>query len=112
MTVECAVGQTTRILLPERIRRHRGNPETEALVGLRVEAHKPKAILVVTPSKHPAQTRLELTLEDMSLTLVIRTASQGASGQVEFTLPSSAAAGPIAPSMNGVPASKRCGGGA
>jgi hypothetical protein len=91
LRLSCPVGRTTRVVLPEALRRMRA-PGQNAALDLSIERLRPEGVLLIKPNAHPLHAILEVLGESHSLRLLIESAPSG--DGAEFTL---AFANPSAP---------------
>ena len=69
VTIDCPALQTTRVILPERVTGYRGDPTSEALLGLYIET-RPRAVVSVQPKRHPLEARFRVDSITRRLVLV------------------------------------------
>lgn len=86
----CPVGQSTRIIFPEPLRRLKGRGIAREALGLTVAQASPHAILVVAPPTHPARGTIEFQGPTLELRLDLTTAerSEGDTGDVRIVVES------------------------
>jgi hypothetical protein len=88
VTIDCPARQTTRVVLPERVRGYRGDPTAEALLGLHIET-RPRAVISLQPKQHPLEARFRVDGITRRLLLVFRTVPDGKPREIRLSLASS-----------------------
>jgi len=88
VTIDCPALQTTRVVLPERVTGYRGDPTSEALLGLRIET-RPRAVISIQPKQHPLEARFRVDGLTRRLVLVFRTVPDGKPREIRLNLASS-----------------------
>jgi hypothetical protein len=83
--INCPTQQTTRVVLPERVTGYRGDPSSEALLGLHVQT-KPRAVISLQPKRYPSEGRFRVDGITRRLVLVFRTVPEGISREVRLRL--------------------------
>jgi hypothetical protein len=84
--VVCAVGKTTRIVLPEPLLGFKASAETKAALGLRPVAHAPQAVFEATPTAHPVKGAFEFKGRSIAVTVVLESAEKGEAQEVRLEL--------------------------
>ena len=88
VTIDCPAQQTTRVVLPERLTGYRGDPTSEALLGLHIET-RPRAVISLHPKQHPLEARFRVDGVTRRLVLVFRTLPAGKPRELRLSLASS-----------------------
>jgi hypothetical protein len=88
--IECPVGQVTRILFPEPLKRLKGLGSARAALGLRVERLTPTAVLAVEPLDHPAQGTIEFVGPTLQIRLDLTTVAEGRAEDLRLVPPQAA----------------------
>jgi len=88
VTIDCPARQTTRVVLPERVTGYRGDPTSEALLGLHIET-RPRAVISLRPKQHPLEARFRVDGITRRLLLVFRTVPDGGPREIRLSLASS-----------------------
>lgn len=83
--IDCPAHQTTRVVLPERVKGYRGDPGSEALLGLRVET-RPRVVFNLQPTAYPLEGRYRVDGITRRLMLVFRIVREGGSREVRLRL--------------------------
>jgi hypothetical protein len=76
LRLSCPVGRTTRVVLPEALRRLRA-PGQNAALDLSIERLRPEGVLLIKPNVHPLRATLEVLGESHGLHLLIESAASG-----------------------------------
>src|SRR5512139_3330324 len=87
IAIECPVGQVTRILFPEPLKRLKGLGSARAALGLRVERLTPTAVLAVEPLDHPARGTIEFVGPTLQISLDQTTVAGGGAQDVRSVPP-------------------------
>jgi len=82
--IECPVGQTTRIVFPDRLVSLTASAGAQEALGLVPLASRPLGILSVTPPAHPAQGRVRVSAPSGSLTVVLQTVPKGRGSEIQL----------------------------
>jgi len=88
VTIECPALQVTRVVLPERVTGYRGDPVSEALLGLHIET-RARAVISLEPKRHPIEARFRVDGITRRLVLVFRTVPDGEPREIRLRLASS-----------------------
>jgi hypothetical protein len=110
LTVACPLGQTTRLVFPEPLRRLKTlGPDRQAL-AVTVERTTPTTIVSVRAGRHPAQCGLEFHGTTLTLRLDLKTTDVGEGQELRFAAPkppdlepTTDATPPVAPSPSPTP---------
>ena len=81
--ITCPVHQTTTVVFPEPLRQLR-SPGRPASLALAVRSTRPRGVITVRPTAHPAQGTVEFRGPTMTLRVLLETAAEGAASEVHL----------------------------
>lgn len=88
--VECPVGETTRLLFPERLSRVTASAGAKTAFGITVESYRPFGVLTVRPPGAAQPARLEIAGPSMRLILNLRSVAHAVPDEIRFAWPAAA----------------------
>jgi len=94
LTVACPVGQTTRLVFPEPLRRLRTFGPDRQVIGITVERAAPTAVIVIRPQRHAVHSGVEFQGMTLTLRLDLTTTAAGPAQELRLAPPKLSTAGP------------------
>lgn len=85
--VECPVGESTRLVFPERLSRVTASAGAKTAMGITVESYRPQGVMTARPPSPGGPARLEIAGPTMRLVLELRSVERGPAAEIRFVVP-------------------------